>query len=103
MGASKSGVKGRSFSQNGLRPQLNRTARAVRLALALSTAALALSGSGAAFAQTCVPAGTPPPNSTVTCSGTGTLPIVYAVEDLTVVTDATIDLDTNSNSTVDLT
>ena len=105
MGAFNGGAAGRSFTHGRLHatPRLSRTARAIRLSLALSAAALAMSGSGNAFATTCVPAGAPPPGSTVTCSGAGVLPITYAVENLTVITDATVDLETVTTAGVSIT
>src|SRR5687768_59682 len=65
-------------------------ARAIRGALALTTVALAMSGSGVALAApgVCVPAGAPPPGSTVDCDGVFPGPIVYTVEDLTVILGA---------------
>ena len=79
-------------TDSGMRP--SGIARAIRSALALTTVALAISGSGSAFAAVgvCAPAA-PPPASTVDCEGTfdtvnGNVPIAYSVEDLTVVLGA---------------
>jgi hypothetical protein len=82
-------------------------ARAIRGALALTTVALAMSGSGQAFAApgVCTPP-VPPPNSTVDCEGVFPGPIIYAVEDLTVIlgaTDPTSEVNTVGTYAVSLT
>jgi hypothetical protein len=83
-------------------------ARAIRGALALTTVALAMSGSGVVLAApgVCSPAGVPPPGSTVSCDGVFPGPIVYSVEDLTVIlgaTDPTTTVDSNGAVAVSLT
>jgi len=63
------------------------TTRAIRAALAVSATVLALSGSGAALAGTCIVSGT----NEVTCSGvftddvTNTVPVVDVIPDLTLI------------------
>src|SRR6476660_5498655 len=68
------------------RPKPSSMARAIRGALALTTVALAMSGSGTAFAAAgvCSPA-TPTAGQTVDCDGTFATPINFNVDDLTVV------------------
>ena len=78
------------------------TARAIRSALALSAALLALSGSGAALAGTCAVTSL----NEVTCNGvftddvTNTVPVINLVEDLTLIvgTDGTTTVDPAAGS-----
>jgi hypothetical protein len=105
MGIFDVGAAGHSIVRGRLRatPRVSGTARAVRLALALSGAALAMSGSNSALAAiTCAPPA-PTTGDTVTCSGADVLPVTFNVDDLTVTMDATVDLTTNSNYAVSLT
>jgi len=87
-------------------PQPSGMARAIRGALALTTVALAMSGSGTAFAGVCTPAGLPAPGTTVDCEAPFAVPITYAVEDLTVIigaTDNTTNVTTSGAVAVQLT
>ena len=88
MGSANGFGSGRRFRKPGHSTlKTNGMARAIRGALALTTVALAMSGSGGAFAAVgvCTPAG-----STIACDGVfnpvnGNVPITYSVEDLTLV------------------
>ena len=64
--------------------RVSKTARAIRSALALSAAMLALAGSGVAFAGTCTPVA-PISGDTVNCDGVFITSISFAVDDLTVI------------------
>src|SRR5688572_16733255 len=85
MNRSKNGsaTKNRSYRNMKLAP----TTRAIRSALALSATMLALSGSGAAMAGTCIVTGL----QEVTCNGvftddvTNTVPVINVVPDLTLI------------------